>query len=186
MIETRYDLKRIIKIEKKSYGLSLGRVILGFFGLSELGIIWRYQKNLRKYEYHLNRKHILLSKLYHFKANKIGLKFGMIISPNSVDEGMRICHLGSIVIRGKIGKNATIHINTALVGGGSIDEAPICGNNLYLGIGSTIVGPVTLGDNVCVGAGAVVTKSFQSNCTIAGVPAKIISNIGPLDWHNNK
>jgi maltose O-acetyltransferase len=36
---------------------------------------------------------------------------------------------------------------------------------------------VTLGDNVLVGAGSVVTKSFGSNCIIAGNPAKLIQKL---------
>ena len=48
------------------------------------------------------------------------------------------------------------------------------GDNCWIG-GSAVINPgVTLGDNVVVGAGSVVTKSFQSNVVIAGNPAHII------------
>lgn len=118
MVKTKESLKRILTIESALYELSIMQRILGFFGLSERGIIWKYQRRLRIYEYHLNNRHAVRASIYHILVNKMGFKYGFIIEPNSVDEGMRICHLGSIVIRGKIGKNATIHINTALVGGG--------------------------------------------------------------------
>ncbi|GAB2025171.1 sugar O-acetyltransferase [Lactovum odontotermitis] len=54
-------------------------------------------------------------------------------------------------------------------------DAPITiGNDCWFG-GSVIILPgVTIGDNVIVGAGAVVTKDVASNCVVAGNPAKII------------
>jgi len=51
------------------------------------------------------------------------------------------------------------------------------GRNCWLGTAVTILPGVELGDNVTVGANSVVTKSFPSNCVIAGVPAKIIRHI---------
>jgi len=41
---------------------------------------------------------------------------------------------------------------------------------------------IIIGDNVMIGANAVVTKSFISNTTLRGVPAKIIDDIGSLDY----
>lgn len=51
------------------------------------------------------------------------------------------------------------------------------GDNCWIGTNVTIVGGVTLGNNVVVAAGAVVKKSFSDNVVIGGVPAKIIKNI---------
>ena len=56
--------------------------------------------------------------------------------------------------------------------------APITiGDNFWAGGGVTILPGVTLGDNVVVGASAVVTKSFGDNVVLAGNPAKIIKEI---------
>ena len=56
--------------------------------------------------------------------------------------------------------------------------APIkIGDNFWAGGGVTILPGVSLGDNVVVGAGAVVTKSFGDNVVLAGNPAKIIKEI---------
>ncbi|EMW5605791.1 chorismate mutase [Enterococcus faecium] len=52
----------------------------------------------------------------------------------------------------------------------------IC-NNVWLGGGVIVTPGVTLGDNVVVGAGSVVTKSFPDNVVIAGNPARIIKTV---------
>ena len=51
------------------------------------------------------------------------------------------------------------------------------GNSCWIGGGAIINPGVTLGDNVVVGSGSLVTKSFPSNVVIAGNPAKIIKKL---------
>ena len=60
-----------------------------------------------------------------------------------------------------------------------IPEDVYIGNKCWLGMNVMILPGVRLGDNTIVGAGSVVTKSFeQGNCVIAGNPAKVIKSIG--------
>lgn len=59
-----------------------------------------------------------------------------------------------------------------------VKEEPIkIGKNCWIGANVVILPGVELGDNVVVAAGSVVTKSFSSNCVIAGVPSKIIKEL---------
>ncbi len=51
------------------------------------------------------------------------------------------------------------------------------GNNVFFGNNSIILPGVTIGDNVIVGAGSVVTKDIPSDCVVAGVPAKVIRSL---------
>lgn len=51
------------------------------------------------------------------------------------------------------------------------------GDNCWIGTNATIVGGVSLGNNVVVAAGAVVKQSFSDNVVIGGVPARIIKTI---------
>lgn len=63
-----------------------------------------------------------------------------------------------------------------------VKEAMPNGNDIIIGKGCwittnvTIIGGVTIGDNVIVRAGAVVTKDIPSNSIVAGVPAKVIGD----------
>jgi carbonic anhydrase/acetyltransferase-like protein (isoleucine patch superfamily) len=83
----------------------------------------------------------------------------------------------------KIGKGTIIASGVKIVSANhdinNIDEhvhmPPIViGRNCWIASNAVILAGVELGDNVVVGAGAVVNKSFPSNSVIAGVPAKLI------------
>ena len=53
------------------------------------------------------------------------------------------------------------------------------GNDVWIGSNCTILPGVTIGNNVVVAAGSVVSKDIPDNSVVAGVPAKIIKNIEP-------
>ena len=179
MIKTKEDLKSCLKYEKGKYRLSKFYFLSSLFGVSERALIWKYQKRLRKWEYHLNNNHKLRTLFCAFFTKKLGLKLGFLINPNCFDVGLKIMHIGSITINAnsRIGKDCSIHINTALVATGGNSDSPTVGDKCVFGIGSILIGGIHLGNEVAVGAGAVVTKSFdEDHITIAGVPAKIVSH----------
>ena len=51
------------------------------------------------------------------------------------------------------------------------------GNDVWIGGNCTILPGVTIGNNVVIAAGAVVTKDIPDNCVVGGVPAKVIKEI---------
>ena len=85
---------------------------------------------------------------------------------------------GCIVAAEKIGEN--FWINPCVTIGYKDDKGglPCIGNNVYVGTGAKVLGPVTIGDNAVIGANAVVLKDVPPNCTVAGLPARIIKRDG--------
>ena len=99
-----------------------------------------------------------------FKMGYWGL--GVVIHSNTV--------VGDNVL---IGQNVTIGRNFG------DKKVPIIGNDVYIGAGSVIFGEIVIGDNVIIGANSVVNKSIPANCTVAGVPFKIIEENRRLKYH---
>ena len=86
-------------------------------------------------------------------GNQIGLRA-------HIDGGFHMVHWGGIVINGGVvvGKNARMMHNVTL--GLKNNAAPQVGDNAYFGTGAVILGGIKLGDNVRIGADAVVDKDF--------------------------
>lgn len=72
-----------------------------------------------------------------------------------------------------IGQN--LYVNHLVTVGEINGKRPIIGNNVSIYTGAIIIGGITIGDNVKIGAGCVVTKDIPSNSTVIGNPARIIS-----------
>ena len=89
-----------------------------------------------------------------------------------IDHGMGIV-IGETAI---IGDNCTIYHGVTLGGTGKERKKrhPTLKNNVVIGCGSKILGNITLGNNVKVGANAVVLKDVPDNKVVVGVPAKIV------------
>lgn len=146
--------------------------------------IWKYQKLLRTFEYYLNCKKGFFDKIIllylRYKFQKESVKLGFSISPNSCESGLQLGHYGDIVINGKakIGKNCVIAGAGVLIGENLKDpNAPVIGENCYIGPGAKIIGPVFIAKGVTIAANAVVTKSItEPYTTHGGIPAKKISD----------
>lgn len=55
------------------------------------------------------------------------------------------------------------------------------GNNVWIGAGSTVLAGVTIGDNTVIGAGSVVTKDIPANVVAVGVPCRVLREITQAD-----
>ena len=76
--------------------------------------------------------------------------------------------------RAVVGRNCIIGANVTIGGKSGWYEVPEIGDNVDINAGAKVLGPIRIGNNVIIGANAVVVKDVPDNCVVAGVPAKII------------
>lgn len=172
MIQTKQDLHTYIKRDMERNLVPLG-------GVKNNLKIWlnprlRFIKNLRQYEYHHNNKglwHRAAELYYYYIHKKLSYKLGFTIYANNFGPGLYIMHYGTIVINPacRIGANCNLNACVNIGMGGSI-----IGDNCYISPGVKIVKPVHIGNNVVIGANAVVNKDIPDNTMVAGIPAKEI------------
>ncbi|HLP89409.1 MAG TPA: serine O-acetyltransferase [Nostocaceae cyanobacterium] len=118
---------------------------------------------------------------------------GIEIHPGAViGQGVFIDHGMGVVIgeTAIVGDYALIYQGVTLGGTGkeSGKRHPTLGENVVVGAGAKVLGNLQIGNNVRIGAGSVVLRDVPSNCTVVGVPGRIIYRSGvrvaPLE-HNN-
>lgn len=101
---------------------------------------------------------------------------GMKVHPETeVGPGLVIHTFNCVhILAKKIGHSCTVNqgVTIANVRGSG---RPTIGNNCYFGAGAKIMGGVTIGDNVVVAGNSLVVTDVPNDCTVMGVPARIIS-----------
>lgn len=144
----------------------------------------RFQLRLRKIEYlHNTKAHNPIKWMRWFVLevinHRLATRLGFSIPKNVFGPGLCIVHPGTLIVNPKaiVWSNCRIHPGSCI---GDYDGVPTLGNNVYIGPGAKLYGAIHIGDNVAIGANAVVNQSFPNDVTIAGVPAKIVSNTGAL------
>lgn len=98
IIKTRKDLRFFIQEDAKRNGCNKGflRYCASLFVGNENAQAFRYLKLLRHCEYHSNNEgiyHKVLAFYYHFRKNRLGLKYSIQIHINTCGYGLRIMHL---------------------------------------------------------------------------------------------
>jgi len=69
----------------------------------------------------------------------------------------------------------------AVLGGTSLEKTkrhPTLGNNVVVGAGAKLLGPIIIGDNVRIGANSVVVNDIPPDSVVVGVPGRVVSRIG--------
>lgn len=180
MIKTRKDLHTFLKQDK--IALRCNDLLYPRIFRDE---VWRFEIILRHLEYYANNKRGIAKRIfylyYKYKFHKISIKLGFSIPINVFGKGLSIAHYGSIVVNSnaQVGDNCRIQENVTIGSTNGSSEAPKIGDNVFIASGARIIGDVEIANNIAIGANSVVTKSFtEEGITIAGIPAKKISNNG--------
>ncbi len=108
---------------------------------------------------------------------------GIEIHPGAkIGEGFFIDHGMGVVIgeTTEIGDNVTIYQGVTLGGTGKEKgkRHPTLGNNVVVSAGAKVLGSLNIGNNVKIGAGSVVLRDVPDNCTVVGVPGKVVKRNG--------
>jgi serine O-acetyltransferase len=121
--------------------------------------------------YRIGKTAILLNFLYRKNST-------LYLSTPKIGTGLYLQHAFSTIIAAKsLGENCWIN-QQVTIGYTANGKAPIIGDRVTVFAGAKVLGDVTIGNDVIIGANAVVTKDVPSNCTVVGVPAYIIKKDG--------
>lgn len=168
----------------KALGLSdKNKVIFMIKNLFVPNYVFKFQKSLRICEYYKNNKGLINSILFALNYSffvRLSAKLGFSIPLNVFGPGLCIVHYGTIVVsaNSKVGANCRIHPSTCIGAAGGKKEAPIIGDNVYIGPGAKLYGNITIGNNIAIAPNAAVSSSFtEEGILIGGVPAKKIKEV---------
>lgn len=108
---------------------------------------------------------------------------GIEIHPGAtIGHGFFIDHGMGVVIgeTTEIGDNVTIYQGVTLGGTGKEKgkRHPTIGSNVVVSAGAKVLGSITIGNNVKIGAGSVVLKDVPDNCTVVGIPGRVVVRDG--------
>ena len=127
--------------------------------------------------------HKLYKKGHYFLARWISQravrKTGIEIHPGAkIGKNFFIDHGTGVIIgeTAEIGDNVLLYQGVTLGGNGKEKgkRHPTIGNNVMISAGAKVLGSFTIGNNVKIGAGSVVLESIPDNCTVVGVPGRVV------------
>ena len=148
-------------------------IVLLYSGVHAL-LAYRVSHKLYLSEHHFSARFV--SQLTRFLT-------GIEIHPGAtIGKGLFIDHGMGVVIgeTAEIGDNCTIYQGVTLGGTGKDvgKRHPTLGDNVMVGSGAKILGPVNIGSNVKVASGAVVLEDIPDESTAVGIPARVVRRKG--------
>lgn len=143
--------------------------------------------NFTQFRVHIPLIRQLLILAGYFWRKFIEITTGIYLPPRAkIGKGLYIGHFSGIFINSEvvIGENCNISQGVTIGEGGrdNLRGCPIIGDRVYIAPGAKIFGKIQIGDDVAIGANAVVTKSLPKGAVAVGIPAQIINMKGSRDF----
>jgi serine O-acetyltransferase len=125
---------------------------------------------------------VVADPLYQLLGMLIKLCWGIALPRSArIGRGLYIGHFGGIHISSaaRIGKNCNLSqdVTIGVAGVGDKRGVPIIGDNVYLAPGARVFGPIRIGNNVKIGANAVVYRDIPDNAVVALDPGFTIVSL---------
>jgi serine O-acetyltransferase len=114
--------------------------------------------------------------------NRLNTIFCNCIIGRGAEFGPRfvLIHSAGVVINGAVRGGSDVLIEHQVTIGAQGRQTPLLGNNIFIGAGAKIIGPVTIADGSRIGANAVVLQDVPAHHTAVGVPARIVAISNPV------
>lgn len=119
--------------------------------------------------------------VYSLAALAVELTSGISIDRNSViGHQLHLVHSGNIKIDAgvRIGAHVGIMHNVTITGADDRAGLPVIGDNVYIGTGATIMGPVVIGQGARIASNSLVMDDVPPGTTAVGVPARVLRYTG--------
>jgi serine O-acetyltransferase len=94
--------------------------------------------------------------------------------------GFVLIHATGVIINGDVRGGSRIYIEHQVTIGADHRRSPILESDVFIGAGARVIGNVKVGQGARIGANAVVVDDVPDNCTVAGVPARIVRQRAPV------
>ena len=119
----------------------------------------------------------LLLALFRLLCAPVKLATDCRISPQAdIDRGLVLHNFAGIELDPRrAGTNLTVNQNVCIGADYYKRGKPVLGNNVFVGAGAKSLGEIEIGNNVVIAANSVVLSSIPDNCSVVGIPAKIVS-----------
>jgi serine O-acetyltransferase len=88
--------------------------------------------------------------------------------------GFVLIHATGVVINGEVRGGSNVKLEHQVTIGAERRQNPVLGDDVFVGAGAKIVGPVTVGSGARIGANAVVVHDVPANATAVGIPARVV------------
>ena len=137
---------------------------------------YRFVVNFRRCKFFASKKILFPLYIYQrLKYSRMCIKYGCGIPYCAkIGPGFKIDHLQGCIVNSKAVIGSNFNIKSGAIVGRNHRGVATIGNNVSLGVHSLVIGPVVIGDNVTVGAGAVVTHDVPADKTVVGPSAHIL------------